>query len=135
MDNEQGKRTRHGDDCVLIARIAAAERWGHTADRTAATEPARRALRAKFEREADPDGALSAQERARRTDLGQRLFGNRLSELVRQPLALILEVLEVEVKVKDRRRSGHSSSLAYLPLFAVGMACDCPGVSMSSGPR
>ena len=53
---------------VLSARIAAAERWGHTTDRSAATAPARRGLRAKFEREADPDGALSAQERTRRAD-------------------------------------------------------------------
>ena len=40
----------------MIARIAAAERWARTSDRTAATEPARRGLRARFEREADPDG-------------------------------------------------------------------------------
>lgn len=68
MDAEHSERLRRRDDRVLIARIAAAERWGHTADRTAATEPARSGLRAKFEREADPDGALSAQERARRAD-------------------------------------------------------------------
>jgi hypothetical protein len=68
MADEHSERTRRRDDRVLIARIAAAERWGRTSDRTAATEPARRGLRAKFEREADPEGALSAQERARRAD-------------------------------------------------------------------
>ena len=47
-------------DRALIARIAAAERWARTPDRSAATEPARRGLRAKFEREADPDGVLDA---------------------------------------------------------------------------
>lgn len=55
-------------DRVLIARIAAAERWARTADRVAATEPARRGLRARFEREVDPDGVLTIAERARRAD-------------------------------------------------------------------
>lgn len=53
---------------ALRARIAAAERWGRTADRQAATAPARRGMRAKFEREADPDGTLSPAERERRAD-------------------------------------------------------------------
>jgi hypothetical protein len=70
MTNASGKRAdvRRRTDRVLIARIAAAERWGRTADRGAATEPARRGLRAKFEREAYPHEALSPQERARRAD-------------------------------------------------------------------
>ncbi|WP_222267190.1 hypothetical protein [Modestobacter marinus] len=55
-------------DRAVIARIAAAERWARTPDRAAATEPARRGLRARFEREADPDGILDAAERARRAD-------------------------------------------------------------------
>jgi hypothetical protein len=53
-------------DRAVIARIAAAERWARTSDRAAATEPARRGLRARFEREADPAGVLDAAERARR---------------------------------------------------------------------
>jgi hypothetical protein len=53
-------------DRAVIARITAAERWARTSDRAAATEPARRGLRARFEREADPDGVLDAVERARR---------------------------------------------------------------------
>jgi hypothetical protein len=59
---------RRARDRAVIARIAAAERWGRTSDRAAATEPARRGLRARFEREADPDGVLDAAERARRAD-------------------------------------------------------------------
>ena len=46
------------EDRVLIAKLAAAERWGRTPDRTAATAPARAGLRAKFAREIDPDGTL-----------------------------------------------------------------------------
>jgi len=53
---------------VLIAQIAAAERWAREPDRTTATAPARRGLRAKFERQADPDGVLPPDERARRVD-------------------------------------------------------------------
>lgn len=53
-------------DRAVIARIAAAERWARTSDRAAATEPARRGLQARFEREADPDGILDPGERARR---------------------------------------------------------------------
>jgi hypothetical protein len=55
-------------DRVLIARIAAVERWARTADRRAATEPARRGLRERFEREADPEGVLDVADRARRAD-------------------------------------------------------------------
>jgi hypothetical protein len=59
---------RSKEDRVMAARIAAAERWGRTIDRCAATEPARNGLRAKFEREADPDGVLPPHIRARRAD-------------------------------------------------------------------
>lgn len=55
-------------DRVLIARIAAAERWARTVDRRAATEPARRGLRERFEREADSEGVLDVADRARRAD-------------------------------------------------------------------
>jgi hypothetical protein len=61
-------RNRENPDRTVIARIAAVERWGRTADRAAATEPARRGLRARFEREADPEGVLDPAERTRRAD-------------------------------------------------------------------
>ena len=47
---------------AILGRIGAAERWGRCEDRAKATEPARRGLRAKFEREADPDGTLPPDE-------------------------------------------------------------------------
>jgi hypothetical protein len=84
MDDEYRERLHRRDDRVLIARIAAAERWGRTSDRTAATEPARRGLRAKFEREADPDGLLSAQERARRADQLMQAHMLRMSRAAAQ---------------------------------------------------
>jgi|SRR5690625_2637604 len=67
------------EDRALAARIAAAERWGRTRDRSAATEPARKGLRAKFEREADPDGTLSPAERERRVDDLMRAHMMRMS--------------------------------------------------------
>lgn len=60
---------RANRDHVLIARIAAAERWARTKDRAEATAPARRGLRARFERDvlaSEPDVAPA--ELARRAD-------------------------------------------------------------------
>jgi hypothetical protein len=62
---------RDRDERALHARIAAAERWGRSGSRdarAAATVPARAGLRAKFLREADPDGTLSEAERERGAD-------------------------------------------------------------------
>ena len=66
-------------DRTLIAQIAAAERWGRTPDRTAATAPARAGLRAKFAREVDPDGTLAADELERRVDQLVRAHMLRMS--------------------------------------------------------
>jgi hypothetical protein len=52
----------------LRARIASVARWARTTDRAAETAPARRGLRARFEREVDPDGVLAEGERMRRAD-------------------------------------------------------------------
>jgi hypothetical protein len=67
-ERTQADDARQCRDRAVIARIAAAERWARSHDRSAATEPARRALRAKCEREADPDGLLAPAERTRRAD-------------------------------------------------------------------
>lgn len=66
-------------DRTLIARLAAAERWGRETDRVAATARARTAARARFEREADPDGTLPPDERARRADHLQHAHMLRMS--------------------------------------------------------
>jgi hypothetical protein len=55
-------------DRTLIARIAAAERWGREPDRASATAPARAGLWARFEREADPERVLAPDERHRRAE-------------------------------------------------------------------
>lgn len=56
------------DSRILAARIAAATRWGTCPDRTAATQPARDGLRAKFAREVDPHGTMPAAEREYRVE-------------------------------------------------------------------
>lgn len=59
---------RDPESRVIVARIAAAERWGRTTDRAAATAPARAGLRAKFARQIDPGGTLPAAELELRID-------------------------------------------------------------------
>jgi hypothetical protein len=70
---------RTPEDRSLVAKIAAAERWGRTPDRAAATAPARAGVRAKFAREIDPDGTMDPVERERRVDSLQRAHMLRMS--------------------------------------------------------
>ena len=55
-------------------QVAALTRWAHEPDRSAATAPARAGLEARFERQVDPDGILSPEERARRAASARRAF-------------------------------------------------------------
>lgn len=74
-------------DRALLARIAAAERWGRTSDRTAATAPAREGLRAKFARQADPDGTLDPRQLAQRVDSLMRAHMLRMSRAAKKSRA------------------------------------------------
>ncbi|GAA2185018.1 hypothetical protein GCM10009785_35100 [Brooklawnia cerclae] len=64
---------------ALVGRIAANERWAREPDRSAATAPARAAMLAKFEREVDPDGVLTPEERARRAGHAKKAYFTRLA--------------------------------------------------------
>lgn len=64
---------------VLAARIAAHTSWAMTGDRSARTAPARAAMRARFERESDPEGLLSPAERADRGESLRKAHYLRLS--------------------------------------------------------
>jgi hypothetical protein len=66
-------------DRSLIARLAAHESWARTTDPSARTEPARRALLDRFERQVDPDGVLSPEERARRAGHARKAYFARLA--------------------------------------------------------
>lgn len=48
------------------ARIAALTSWAFTDDRTARTSAGRRAANDRFERQVDPEGKLTPEERAKR---------------------------------------------------------------------
>lgn len=63
----------------LAAQVAAHTRWAHTADRQAATAPARAGFDARFEREVDPKGELSPAERARRAESAKKAYFLRLA--------------------------------------------------------
>lgn len=66
-------------DRSLIARLAAHESWANTADPSARTAPARRAMLNRFERQIDPDGVLSPAERARRAGHARKAYFARLA--------------------------------------------------------
>lgn len=61
-------------DRSLHARVAAHTRWSRCDDRTAATEPARRGMLGRFEREVDPDGRLAPHERAVRAEHARKAY-------------------------------------------------------------
>jgi hypothetical protein len=66
-------------DRSLIARLAAHESWANTADPSARTAPARRAMLDRFERQVDPDGVLSPTERGRRAGHARKAYFARLA--------------------------------------------------------
>jgi hypothetical protein len=63
----------------IAAQVAAHTRWAHTADRQAATAPARTAFIERFEREVDPNGVLDPAERARRAESAKKAYFLRLA--------------------------------------------------------
>ena len=62
-----------------IGRIGAHTKWANTPDRAAATAPARAGFLARFEREVDPDGVLTPDERARRAEHARKAYFARLA--------------------------------------------------------
>jgi hypothetical protein len=75
---------RTAEERSLVAQIAAADRWGRTTDRTAATAPARAGLRAKFAREVDPQGILPPDDVERLVDSRVRAHMLRMSLAAKQ---------------------------------------------------
>jgi hypothetical protein len=59
---------------TLRAKAAADASWANTEDRSARTEPARRAALARFERQVDPTGELPEEERLRRAASARRSY-------------------------------------------------------------
>jgi hypothetical protein len=59
---------------ALKNRAAAHVSWANTEDPSARTAPARDAFMARFERQVDPDGKLSAAERTRRAEHARKAY-------------------------------------------------------------
>jgi hypothetical protein len=81
--SEPGRRTRRTkgltpEQRVLRSRLAAYQLHA-THDPKETTKKAREAFAARFEREVDPDGVLSPEERARRADAARRAYFTRLA--------------------------------------------------------
>lgn len=63
----------------LIATQAAHTSWAKTPDRDARLRPARDGLLRRFEKQVDPDGTLTPDERAKRAESARRAFYLELS--------------------------------------------------------
>lgn len=61
------------------ASIAANDRWAREPDRTAATRPAREAFLRRFEREVDPEGRLTPEERQKRVQNAVKAHFRRMA--------------------------------------------------------
>ena len=70
---------RRPEDRALIASIAAHASWARTPVPSVRTANARRAFADRFEREADPDGTLPPDERARRAEHLRCAYFKRLA--------------------------------------------------------
>lgn len=72
-----------GDDSPNLRsmrrRFGAYESWAKKEDRAARTWPARKAALDRFEREVDPDGSLTPQERARRAEWARKAHMQRMA--------------------------------------------------------
>jgi hypothetical protein len=62
----------------LRAKLGAHVSWANTADPAGRTAKARRAFEERFEKEADPDGVLPPEERARRAKHLRDAFYTRI---------------------------------------------------------
>ena len=63
----------------LAGQIGAYQSWARTDDRAARTANARQAALDKFEREVDPEGVLTPQERAKRAESARKAYFARLA--------------------------------------------------------
>jgi hypothetical protein len=64
---------------VLGGRIGGNRYWAQVQDRTAATAKQRQAFMDRFEREVDPGGVLTTQERAKRAENARKAYFAELS--------------------------------------------------------
>lgn len=87
----------------LRSEMGGHAKWGRVRDRSAATAPARRALWAKFENEADPDGTLPPEQRA---SMARHLW------LLHQKRASLAAAKARTAKAEARRAGGGADARA-----------------------
>lgn len=63
----------------MLAQIAAHTLWANCDDPAAHTAPARKAFLDRFEREVDPQGVLTPEERSRRAEHARKAYFKRLA--------------------------------------------------------
>lgn len=95
------------EELSLRARQAALEKWGRTADRSAATAPARAARRAKLAAEIDPDNKLDSAERERRVDYLVKAHMSRMA-------------LKASTNRRRAREAAEKAAAAEAELSALG---------------
>lgn len=78
-DEESTVPAKTPTERALAARIGAHGKWAQTDDRTAATQAARDAFIERFRNEADPEGKLDPDERARRGENLRKQYYARLA--------------------------------------------------------
>jgi hypothetical protein len=97
------------DDMAMRGRIGAAVTHSRHDPRTA-TEAARAALWAKWERQVDPDGILAPEERRRRAEHAQRahlLRASRASAVARRKARSSVDALtDSTAEISDRQPAG-----------------------------
>lgn len=98
----------------LVARIAAHESWAATPDRSARTEPARRAMLARFEDEVDPDRILDPQDRAQRAEHARKAHFTRLAlksaKARRKAKAMVAEAEAAEAELAALESDGGTAA-------------------------
>lgn len=67
------------EQITMRARLGAHSKWARTADRTAATEPARQGFLAKLAKQVDPDGRMSAVELAAAVESARKAHYQRMA--------------------------------------------------------
>lgn len=107
-------------DRSLIARLAAHESWARTADPSARTEPARRAMLDRFERQVDPEGVLSPEERARRAGHARKAYSTRLALRSAQARRNSPSTCADEYHIEETSRHHRALSSRRLPALTTG---------------
>lgn len=63
----------------MRGRLSAYDSWARTEDRATRTWPGRKAALDRFDREVDPDGVLTPQERAKRAEWARKAHMQRMA--------------------------------------------------------